>query len=100
MRILHLPLELIISNQQKEATLQLELAGTVDYGEPFVKSTYMYNLEGDGPLALKALMLCLLASELVVLPTLKLLHKSIITRSILGQATISEPCKEMCATRA
>ena len=38
------------SNQQMKATLQLELAATVDYGEPFVKATY--NLEGDGPLAL------------------------------------------------
>ena len=31
--------------------LQIELAATIDFGEPFVKATY--SLEGDGPLALK-----------------------------------------------
>ena len=31
--------------------LQLELAATIDVGEPFVKATY--RLEGDGPLALE-----------------------------------------------
>ena len=32
--------------------LHMELAITIDAGEPFVKATY--RLEGDGPLALKA----------------------------------------------
>ena len=36
----------------KESTVQMELAITIDFGEPFVKATY--NLEGDGPLALSA----------------------------------------------
>ena len=32
--------------------LHIELAATVDAGEPFVKATYTYILEGDGPLVL------------------------------------------------
>lgn len=39
------------SDQQKLALLQLEIAATVDWGEPFVKACYF--LEGDGPLALE-----------------------------------------------
>ena len=39
------------ADQQKLALLQLEIAATVDWGEPFVKATYF--LEGDGPLALE-----------------------------------------------
>ena len=42
----------IISNPVKLGQLQMELAITIDVGEPFVKATY--NLEGDGPLALTA----------------------------------------------
>ena len=38
------------AEQQKVAILQLELATTVDQGEPFVKATYF--LEGDSQLAL------------------------------------------------
>ena len=40
----------MLSDPHKNAQLQLEMAITIDVGEPFVKSTY--NLEGDGPLAL------------------------------------------------
>lgn len=40
----------ILDDPQKCALLQIELAATVDYGEPFVKACYF--LEGDGPLAL------------------------------------------------
>ena len=36
------------SDLQKQALLQLEIAATVDWGEPFVKACYF--LEGDGPL--------------------------------------------------
>ena len=39
------------SDSSKKANLQIELAATVDYGEPFVKA--MYQLEGDGPLAIE-----------------------------------------------
>jgi len=39
------------SDSSKKANLQIELAAIVDYGEPFVKTTY--KLEGDGPLALE-----------------------------------------------
>ena len=39
------------SEPSKKANLQIELAATMDYGEPFVKATY--TLEGDGPLALE-----------------------------------------------
>ncbi len=39
------------SDSQKRATLQIELAAIVDWGEPFVKACYF--LEGDGPLALE-----------------------------------------------
>ena len=39
------------SNQQTKVTIQIEFAATIDFGEPFVKAKY--NLEGDGPLALK-----------------------------------------------
>lgn len=39
------------SDQQKLALLQLEIAATVDWSEPFVKACYF--LEGDGPLALE-----------------------------------------------
>ena len=42
---------LSFSDQQRKVTLQIELAATIDFGEPFVKA--MYNLEGNGPLALK-----------------------------------------------
>ena len=38
-------------NLQKQALLQLELAATVDWEEPFVKATYF--LEGDGPLVIE-----------------------------------------------
>lgn len=41
----------ICGQQQQQALLKLELAATVDAKEPFVKATY--NLEGDGPLALR-----------------------------------------------
>ena len=37
------------SDMQRKANLQLEIAMTVDWGEPFVKACYF--LEGDGPLA-------------------------------------------------
>ena len=40
----------ILSDPQKVALLQIELAATIDLGEPFVKACYF--LEGDGPLAL------------------------------------------------
>ena len=36
--------------QNDEMNLQIELAVTIDAGEPFVKACY--TLEGDGPLAL------------------------------------------------
>ena len=38
----------ILQDVQKSALLKVELAAVVDYGEPFVKGTYI--LEGDGPL--------------------------------------------------
>ena len=36
---------------QTSSKLQVEIAATVDWGEPFVKACY--DLEGDGPLALQ-----------------------------------------------
>ena len=39
------------TDAQRKANLQLEIAMTVDWGEPFVKACYF--LEGDGPLALE-----------------------------------------------
>ena len=39
----------MLNNSQKSACLRIELAATVDWGEPFVKACYY--LEGDGPLA-------------------------------------------------
>lgn len=39
----------VLNNSQKCASLRIELAGIVDWGEPFVKACYF--LEGDGPLA-------------------------------------------------
>ena len=41
----------IISDPQKYTDLKIELAATIDVGEPFVKATY--SLEGDGPLVLQ-----------------------------------------------
>ena len=41
----------VLSVPQNKGLLQLELAATIDIGEPFVKATYC--LEGDGPLALE-----------------------------------------------
>ena len=41
----------ICGQPQQQALLKIELAATVDAMEPFVKATY--NLEGDGPLALR-----------------------------------------------
>ena len=41
----------LLANPQKKGLLQLEMAATVDWGEPFVKACY--TLEGDGPLALE-----------------------------------------------
>ena len=38
------------TDMHKRAILQLELAATVDWGEPFVKASYF--LEGDGPLCI------------------------------------------------
>ena len=37
------------SYPQTKSKLQVEIAATVDWGEPFVKACY--RLEGDGPLA-------------------------------------------------
>ena len=37
-------------NLQSKSKLEVEMAATVDWGEPFVKACY--HLEGDGPLAL------------------------------------------------
>lgn len=42
----------ILNDPPKNRKLQMELAITIDFGEPFVKATY--KLEGDGPLALSA----------------------------------------------
>lgn len=42
----------ILNDPPKNRKLQMELAITIDFGEPFVKATY--RLEGDGPLALNA----------------------------------------------
>lgn len=42
----------ICGQPQQQALLKIELAATVDAMEPFVKATY--DLEGDGPLALRA----------------------------------------------
>ena len=42
----------ICGQPQQQARLKIELAATVDAMQPFVKATY--NLEGDGPLALRA----------------------------------------------
>ena len=39
------------TDAQKKANLQLEVALTIDWGEPFVKPCYF--LEGDAPLALE-----------------------------------------------
>ena len=41
----------ILNDPQQMCFLQVELAVTIDAGMPFVRATY--NLEGDGPLALK-----------------------------------------------
>ena len=41
----------VLEDPQQSKLLQLELAATIDAGEPFVKATY--RLEGDGPLALE-----------------------------------------------
>lgn len=41
----------IVANAQKKAFMELELAATVDWGQLFVKATYL--LEGDGPLAVE-----------------------------------------------
>ena len=41
----------ILTDPQKNALLQIELAAVVDCGEPFVKVTY--TLEGDGQLVLE-----------------------------------------------
>lgn len=41
----------VLQDPTNSKLLQLELAATVDAGEPFVKATY--RLEGDGPLALE-----------------------------------------------
>ena len=45
-----LVLQLHVPCQNDETNLMIELAVTVDAGEPFVKACY--TLEGDGPLAL------------------------------------------------
>ncbi len=42
----------ILNDPPKSRKLQMELAGTVDFGEPFVKATY--RLEGNGSLAFSA----------------------------------------------
>ena len=47
-----LKLQQILNDPPKNRKLQVELAITVDVGEPFVKATY--RLEGDGPLVLSA----------------------------------------------
>ena len=39
------------NDPQTKAKLKIEIAATVDWGEPFVKACY--HLEGDGPLALE-----------------------------------------------
>ena len=44
-------LSLLLSDSQKKAYLEVELAALVDCGVSFVKATY--NLEGDGPLVFK-----------------------------------------------
>ena len=47
----HSKLTAFFQDKQKNVYLQLELAAIIDWGEPFVKTTY--NLEGDGPLVLQ-----------------------------------------------
>ena len=41
----------LLADPQKRALLQLEIAATIDWGEPFVKACY--HLEGDGALAVE-----------------------------------------------
>ena len=45
-------LQEILNDPPKNRKLQIELAITIDAGEPFVKATY--RLEGDGPLVFTA----------------------------------------------
>ena len=45
-------LQAVFSDPERLINLKLELAITIDVGEHFVKATYMYFLEGDGPFAL------------------------------------------------
>ncbi len=47
---LKLKLQNLLSDATSHSHLLLELAITIDAGEPFIKATY--TLEGDGPLAL------------------------------------------------
>ena len=42
----------LLENTQHRSSIQIEMAAVVDAGDIFVRS--MYNLEGDGPLALVA----------------------------------------------
>ena len=44
-------LQSFFDDLHKQALLWIEIAGMVDWGEPFVKATHF--LEGDGPLALE-----------------------------------------------
>ena len=48
-------LNIILQDCVKCVHLQLELASVIDWGEHFVRATctYMYTLEGDGPLCLR-----------------------------------------------
>ena len=50
---LHLRPKLLnfFDNPQNTSKLRIEIAATVDWGEPFVKACY--TLEGDGPLSLE-----------------------------------------------
>ena len=44
----------VLNDPPKSRKLQMELAITVDFGEPFVKATYILEGDIDGPLALSA----------------------------------------------
>ena len=79
------------SNGTKRLTLQIELAAIVDFGEPFVKA--MYQLEGNGPLALDCFEIVDGLSRLCNVPNVEAIAKKLANGSLHAKQKLIDHAK-------
>ena len=83
----------ILNDAQSKCQLLLEMAATVDWGEPFVKACY--TLEGDGPLALECSEVMEKVSATLHVGHIPNVHA--IAQQLSGVALSSPQCQQLVA---